>query len=763
MTQKLWLVSAGVAMVAWSCGGATVEPTLEMTVNPRSIRTDGQTATLTITATDSQGRIGTGSVRVQSTVGSLKERETVDLANGRAQVSFSCSVATDPECGTTARLTAEWTTNSKRYEATASIALTPGIPDAGVPDAGRPVDAGFDAGIPDDGGFKCPETDLPDGGKSLAVTINPAIISLVRATSAGVDSIALTATVQRNDTSSTVSNVPVEWRVTGGTLDASVPLPRKVQNLTTFTNNIGQATVDLSVADETMGFNVTARSCDGIDSKPVNVVRVEQIEQTDLGQTRSAINASQAGIQATTSVIFRVLNEVGQPAPGVQVAFALLPGAAAGSSIDPPFDRTDATGKVSTLLRSGNEAGSVTVRATVRARSTVFANAQGISVRWGVLNDGRLNVTCARKSIGAMQAATPPRADATTGCTVNATDRSGTPVSFNIPVEWRSESGTITNVTQLSNGAATMNISAAPGLPAETTPLLNEPFSGTRNPRDRFATVIASMPGEEQFFDSPSGSPNNNGRWDPGEWWVDLSEPFVDSNDNGTYDPGEPYENFPQYNCTTGQMNPSNPAWDPPNGCWDSDTRIWAPTHIVYTDALVTGPTPPFIEFSPPSFVAGGATLQVAFKWYDPYFNRLAAEGPPLLTVSSVAGNRGVATLSANASGEAFGHSLVYETYRAQVLADGGIDDLGPCTDLAIGNSVAQAGQRCFKRYRFEAFRTSPTGGTITFQNPTPQAPITLPDGGTAAAPPTATTFQLNASNGFQSQNSTFQWTVSFP
>ncbi len=42
-------------------------------------------------------------------------------------------------------------------------------------------------------------------------------------------------------------------------------------------------------------------------------------------------------------------------------------------------------------------------------------------------------------------------------------------------------------------------------LPVETTPLSNEPFAGTRNPRDRFTTIIASLPGEEQFFDMTSG------------------------------------------------------------------------------------------------------------------------------------------------------------------------------------------------------------------------------------------------------------------
>ena len=768
MNGKLWLVSACVAMVGLSCGPQMVDPVLEVTATPRSIRSDGQKSVISVSATDGLGKIGTGSVRVQSTIGSLKEKATVELANGKGEIDFTCNVAMEPECRGTARITAEWTTNSKLIEATTTVSITTVVNSDGGADGGPDggADAGVDAGmmIVDDGGFTFPDAGLTDGGRVVSVAITPSVISLVRASSdAGFDAVIVTATVKRNDTMATLPSVPVEWHITGGTLDGSVPLPQKVQDAVTLTNNIGQATVELSVADETAGFNITARAFDGTDTKMVNVVRVEQIEQSDVMLTRTAINTQQAGMQTSTSVIFRVLNELGQPVSGVQVAFSILPGAAGGATIDPPLDRTDAMGKVSTLLRGGNEAGSVTVRATVRARPAVFANAQGIGVRWGVVNDGRMNVSCTRKSLGAMQNAQPPRSDAQTACAVNATDRSGTPVSFNIPIVWSAESGTINATNPLANGTVTMNFSASPGLPVETTPLSNEPFAGTRNPRDRFTTIIASLPGEEQFFDSPSGSPNNNGRWDPGEWWVDLSEPFVDANDNGVYDPGETFDNFPQYNCATGQMDPANTSWDPPNGCWDANTRIWSSTHVVYTDALVTTPMPPFIEFSPPSFVGVGQTAQASFKWYDPYFNRLASEGMATLAIATIAGTRGTATLAPAAGGESFGHDLVYETYRAEVQADGGIIDLGPCTDLAIGSTVAQPNQRCFKRYRFAAFRTSPTAGTVTFQNPTAQTPITLPDGGMMTPPATNSTYELRASNNFTAGPSTFQWSVSYP
>ena len=168
MTHQKWLAVACLAVVT-ACGPAMVEPVLEITAAPRSIRADGQPSVLSITATDGTGKPGTGSVRVRSTFGSLKDAATVQLAAGKGEVDFSCDVRLDVECKGSARLTAEWTSGGKLVETTASINLTAAQIDAGV-DAGMPVvDAGsVDAGSGDggsgDGGMAVDAGDvLPPG------------------------------------------------------------------------------------------------------------------------------------------------------------------------------------------------------------------------------------------------------------------------------------------------------------------------------------------------------------------------------------------------------------------------------------------------------------------------------------------------------------------------------------------------------------------------------------------------------------------------
>ncbi len=69
-----------------------------------------------------------------------------------------------------------------------------------------------------------------------------------------------------------------------------------------------------------------------------------------------------------------------------------------------------------------------------------------------------------------------------------------------------------------------------------------EPSFGANNPRDNFVSIVAAVQGEEEFWDGSGSSRGlTNGTWDPGEYWVDLGEPFADNNDNGRWDPGETY------------------------------------------------------------------------------------------------------------------------------------------------------------------------------------------------------------------------------
>ncbi|HEX8536402.1 MAG TPA: hypothetical protein VF664_02985, partial [Cystobacter sp.] len=89
----------------------------------------------------------------------------------------------------------------------------------------------------------------------------------------------------------------------------------------------------------------------------------------------------------------------------------------------------------------------------------------------------------------------------------------------------------------------------------------------TNNPRDNLVSMIAVTSGEEAFDDR-----NNNGTWDQGEPFVDLTEPFVDNNDNGTWDAGERYVDAN-----------GNGQWDGKNGTFDPVTLIWVQERILWT------------------------------------------------------------------------------------------------------------------------------------------------------------------------------------
>lgn len=140
----------------------------------------------------------------------------------------------------------------------------------------------------------------------------------------------------------------------------------------------------------------------------------------------------------------------------------------------------------------------------------------------------------------------------------------------------------------------------------------------TLNPRDNLVSMIAVTNGEEAFDDA-----NNNGKYDNGEVFEDLTEPFVDDNDNGTWDADERWVDAN-----------GNGRWDGKNGQHDEGTLIWVQERILWTGiphALdVADPTARvFAQIRPTAPVAVGHFLseRVTFLIADPWFNTMAQNG----------------------------------------------------------------------------------------------------------------------------------------
>lgn len=781
MTHQKWLAVACLAVVT-ACGPAMVEPVLEITAAPRSIRADGQPSVLSITATDGTGKPGTGSVRVRSTFGSLKDAATVQLAAGKGEVDFSCDVRLDAECKGSARLTAEWTSGGKLIEATASINLTAVQIDAGV-DAGMPVmDAGaVDAGAGDagsgDAGMAIDAGDvLPpgtfDGGFYNQYRLT--IVDIEKPTLLTGVSDELDITFQL--TLNTTFMNPVAGRMAtltvdnGASFNAMMPAPA----ITRMTDMAGRFTVTVysgNAAPRSV-LSVVANAEDAratVVLRAVNIASAEYVADTT---TQTTLAVSSTGMGNTTPVFFRVKDAMGMPVEGVDVNFLVAPNSAAGCTLLPLRDRTNAMGIARTTLSSGDSQGTATVLARVFSLPDTLSTNFNIVI--GRVNEGRMQLSCNRTTLGALQAPSPPRNDQNAICTVSLVDRGGRNPPFALNVSWLTEAGSIPPMSTSAPGAtsvsATFNTGGA--LPVPTTPLPGvsgpfaappEPSAGANNPRDNFVSIVAAVQGEEEFWDGSGSSGGlTNGTWDPGEYWVDLAEPFADNNDNGRWDTGEAYIDTDRTNCATGQVEPKNNRWDPPNGCWDRATQVWKTTHVVYAGGPVSGAgaVGTFLRFSPPlpSFMAPDTVQQISIAWTDGYFNRFSSDSANI-SVASIAGSRGQATIANGAiAGESFGHQLEYFAMRAQVSDAGTVlAEEGICDPQEPDSGYPVI--RCLRTYRFRDWRTSPPTVTMTLVAPTAQT--ALSDGG--VPPATNTTWEVRAANSIQSGPSSYQFTVAFP
>jgi hypothetical protein len=765
-------------MMLVGCGEKTVDPDLSVSARPRFINNAGQVATIGVTATDALGKPGTGEVRFSSAAGSLATPVTVALVGGEAEVDFSCSAASDPGCVLGAmRVTGEWLVEGKLVENYATVTIT--APDAGAVTGGGAGGGGGGGGGTGGGaagggagGGGVVTTDGGpgsfDGGTYGTYRLAVAFEKVVLVKNTG-DRMVVTATLTESATGAPVSGATVSFTTTGGSFAAQPG----TSSLTAMTNASGVATETVYVADAATSFRVTTSAFDATAYGTINVLDANQVTWTD---TTSTLTIASTGRLSSTIVHFRVTNASAMPMPNVDVVFQLGSSAAAGARVT-PIGRTDAQGIAQTTLNTGEGIGQVSVDAIVSGTEVPGVPNSGIrgssgyySVIVGRPSDKELSVQCVKISLGALQIANPPRTDLRSECTATVIDRNGNAIPFPATVNWYSEVGNITSTSvpdTSNNSKARATFYSGGAVPFDVPPLPGEQFfaSTGHNPRDNFITIIAAVSGEEQFWDGSSSVGVTNGKWDPGEWFVDLPEPFVDANDNQRYDPGESFVDTWRVDCANPTAPPTqNKQWDGPNGCWDSNAIIWRPTHVVYTDALVgfsgmNSDPAPWLTFVPalPLTLAPGTTLPIDFGWTDSYFNRLSADSI-IATVTASPNSRGTVSVTVNGSTESFGHDLVYEAVRAtESAADSGVFAVeGPCD-----RTIPDAGYpltRCLRQYRFADWLTEPLTGRLTITAPTAQAK--LPDGGTP--PDTISIYELKVGNSLSSPPASYQFSVSF-
>jgi hypothetical protein len=385
-----------------------------------------------------------------------------------------------------------------------------------------------------------------------------------------------------------------------------------------------------------------------------------------------------------TTLRFRAIDSRGLPQAGVQISFEIQP-PVPGVELNPTVAATDVSNGVAStqVVAKGGRVSSVVVTARVGDKSAVspavtFAGSNSTS-RQFTFQCGSLSGV-GSGGVHAINAYDNTRhliAGVKLDCIAHVADRNGDGIA-GAQVSFLTEAGTIgpssVSVTDVVGNAKVLYKTSLP-LPDDVTPgtftwnplndlthtgeyivplwmhpyeWVEDPIKNygadgtgaeprrqdpirkdakggylTNNPRDNLVSMIAVTSGEEAFDDR-----NNNGAWDEGEPFVDLTEPFVDNNDNGTWDAGERYVDAN-----------GNGRWDGKNGTFDAVTLIWVQERILWTgvpsadDRATTprNPRPVLGVLAPPvgavNHLDKFGQLLAEFIVADPWFNSIARNG----------------------------------------------------------------------------------------------------------------------------------------
>ncbi len=704
------LALAVVSSVGAACGTmAKEEPFLSMTASPSKIDDKGMmAATINIETTNELVKPGTGTVTLSTPAGTLGATSLTLDATGKASTTFTCNFLTDANCTGRVKISGSWDYKGVTYTSSTSIQVgTAVVPDAGnKPDSGNNTDggSGFDAGM--DGMYK--------------IVLTPEKLTLVAATG---DKAQITAKVTLTTTGQPASAVNLKFTTSAGSFAATAGTTTK----DVMTDAQGNASVYVFVAGSPEGpFDVNAVAADSSKAVQLNILGVASIQHEPSGPTptKSVLGVVSSGQQTTTPIWFQVKNAAQKGVPGVAVNFSVS--GVAGASVTTP-GVTDANGLVSTTLSSGNSVGTAIVTAVVAATAgqvpEIKGQHPGTPISGGKPSDERIQVTCTRKNIGAMTIQNPPRPGVGSQCQAYLIDRNSNQVGVPTSVQWFAEAGGIVSpVTSNASGIAVTDFTAAGSLPKEVPAAgpdagwPQEPTLGNNNPRDMLVTIIAVMGGEEAFWDgSGTQNGNKNGKWDPGEWFVDLPEPFVDANDNNKYDDGETFFDTDRSPGCDAQGNPlpaekPNGKWDPANGCWDATTQIWRPIHILYSGV----PDIATLQHSPASPSAGLPIVTTSIA--DSYWNGISTDGAGIAALS-VPANWSVVTH--DYAGESWGgHGLAYTiddvtegtVGMGDFVTNGACDYANPVTSVP----TVPVKRRCIRRFKFTSWGK---GNFTTFSN----------------------------------------------
>lgn len=358
--------------------------------------------------------------------------------------------------------------------------------------------------------------------------------------------------------------------------------------------------------------------------------------------TPTTIGLKGTGQSSTSTVVFKVLDATGAAKPGVAVNFA-LDSSVGGLSLTPSSATSAADGTVQTVVSSGTVHTAVKVTASI-ASPALSTQSSELTVTTGIPASNAFSIAVGSAQYGTGGTSNAPacpnvEAYGTDGVvvpvTVRLSDRYSNPVLDGTAVTFYTNGGQVVGSCTTAGGACIANWTSANPRPqtSDTPPVL-------ANGR---ATILATAIGEESFTDT-----NGDGFWESGEAFQDLGEPYDDANENGQYDPGE---YFLDYNHNSTRDGPTGSfvgitctGTDASSTCTTKTLAIGASHLLIMSSANMALSCVPASECSGVT-VTHGTVATIAFNIVDENNNPVAAG-----TTISVSASSGAGSITSNSS-----------------------------------------------------------------------------------------------------------------
>ena len=248
------------------------------------------------------------------------------------------------------------------------------------------------------------------------------------------------------------------------------------------------------------------------------------------------------GREETSTVEFKVLDDVGAPVSGEPVTFSLST-TIGGLALTNDSATTNEDGIAQAIVQAGNVSTAVRVNASIDVDGVQLTT---VSDRL-VVTTGLPDQNSFSMSVSTFNPGGGDIDGITSEATVRMADKFNNPVPDGTTAVFTTEFGTIVSTCATIDGVCSVTwTSQAPKLPLFNTDLIATlanrtcPTTGVTDlpcPDDlgqiygRRSALLVTAIGEESFTDV-----NGNGLWDPGEPHADLAEAFLDNNENGVYD-----------------------------------------------------------------------------------------------------------------------------------------------------------------------------------------------------------------------------------